>query len=342
MLRIGIVLYGGIGDIITYSHTIAAFAKLVDQPVTLISQHTNNGGLARLFAKAPYVEQMLDIEDLHGSDYIVFDLLMLIRHQVTYRLHQPQLVAEQLPQLLPLIAISEHYVKRLEVAAQDQPKMDRLYADYTVLQGYNRNQFILRSAGFDTTIWQPLIYADPADENILSKWQLKPQGYLTIHDGWDTNFQLGGKKPTKCWPDRHWQTLINLIKQHYPAWPIVQMGSRNSTAYTGVDVQLIGQTHLGEVAWLLRHSRQHVDTESGLVHLAYAMGRKSICLTGPTNAAYYNYPDNDNLVSQNCQNCAWITPDWIKDCLLDLPEPACMVSLTPDLVFHKLTQNLAA
>ena len=341
MLRIGIVMYGGIGDIITYSRAVHQFVELVGQPVTLISQHTKNGNLQKLFATATYVEAMLDITDIQAAEYINFDLLMLVRHQVTYRLHQPQLVMEQLPQLSPFFETASYYEQRLKIMAEDQPKLDRLFADYTVLQGYNRNQFIMQTAGFDPNIWEPLVYVDPVDAQILPRLGLTPQNYLTIHDGWDTNFQLQqGKKPTKCWPDRHWQELIHSIKQRYPEMPVVQLGSSNSTQYAGVDYQLVGQTNLGEVAWMLKHSRQHIDTESGLVHLAYAMGHKSICLTGPTNAAYYNYPANHNLVAQNCQNCAWITPDWIHTCLLDAPEPICMANLTPDMVMAQLIQNI--
>jgi len=121
----------------------------------------------------------------------------------------------------------------------------------------------------------------------------------------------------------------------------VQIGSRKSRHIPGVDVDLVDRTSLHEAAWILKHAQLHIDTDSGLAHLARALHTPAIVLFGPTDAGYYGHPRNTNIAAAGCSNCWWSTPDWLSRCPRGLARPECMESITPDNVVGHATQRLA-
>ena len=108
----------------------------------------------------------------------------------------------------------------------------------------------------------------------------------------------------------------------------------------GVDINLIDNTTLHQAALLIKQSLLHVDGESGLVHLAKALHTKCVVIFGPTNVDYFGHQRNENICSEVCSNCWWITHDWLDKCPRGLVEPECMRSVTPERVHSVVTRSL--
>ena len=165
--------------------------------------------------------------------------------------------------------------------------------------------------------------------------------YVTVHDGFDNTTGIAPGQATKCWPLEHWSALVEQIAKTVPGVKIVQVGGTKSRPIPGVDVNLVGRTTLHQAAWIIKGAVLHIDTDSGLVHLARAVHTRSVVLFGPTDKAYYGYVDNLNVGSAGCSNCWWSTPDWLAHCPRGLTQPECMASIRPDTVMHAIEAALA-
>jgi hypothetical protein len=91
---------------------------------------------------------------------------------------------------------------------------------------------------------------------------------------------------------------------------------------------------------VLKHSRFHIDIESGLVHLARCFGVRSCVLFGPTPADYFGYPDNVNLRPAECGGCWWINQTWMDQCPRGLSEAICMTGHDPERVAAAIIEAL--
>lgn len=304
------------------------------------SAHIQTGNIQLLYATAPFLGDFYDSTTLQtGQGHLIeYDLVLSCDHIVKYIVLQPQHVSELAPSLWPVIQLSDERCQSFIMHdAPAQHFANRAIAEYAVLNQLNRNQFLLYAAGLPAENWQPPCYIAPEHEKVLAQTGLQSGNYVTIHDGWDNNLiLLKDHKSTKSWPDYHWQAFITQFKTRYPHIPLVQLGHRNSKPHPGVDFSMVGKTNIAETGWLLKHGLMHIDTETGLVHLAKAMGANSVCLNGPTNAAYYNYPDNVNIVSKACGNCWWTKPYWMARCVRNLPQPECMTTITPEMVMKRI------
>lgn len=162
------------------------------------------------------------------------------------------------------------------------------------------------------------------NEHHITRFGLVRNEYITIHDGWDLNFHSDQARPTKALPITSWNTLVAKLKKTFPTLKIVQLGGSIGEDIQGVDVNLRNRIDLKTATSLLAFSALHVDTESGLVHIASALGTKSFVFFGPTNLEWFGYPENCNVRSNQCGNCWWSTDTWMKHCPLGSREPRCM------------------
>jgi ADP-heptose:LPS heptosyltransferase len=151
-----------------------------------------------------------------------------------------------------------------------------------------------------------------------------------VHNGFDTNFIISGKRATKCYP--YFDRVVTAIKAARPDVLIVQIGTTTSEAIPDVDLNLIGQTSLQEVSGLLRATMLHLDNEGGLVHLAACYGRRSLVVFGPTPSDYFGYAGNININPLKCGNCWWLDDLWMDRCPRGLDQPECMFSQPPEHV----------
>lgn len=162
--------------------------------------------------------------------------------------------------------------------------------------------------------------------------------YITFHDGKNrTCPQL----PTRFWPSAHWQQFIRLFKEKFPDIKVVQVGEKNNPVYAEADVCLAGRTELTDLPELLNGALCHIDTESGLVHLAQFLNVRSAVLFGPSDVRFFGYAKNKNLSAGNCGGCMWMTPDWMTRCPLEKTEIGCVRNIPPKQVLSAVQEIIA-
>jgi ADP-heptose:LPS heptosyltransferase len=217
----------------------------------------------------------------------------------------------------------------------NHPRLDNGLARKAVLAGRTRSDFLHSMADIN---YGGDIINIPADESALARFNLQGKAFITVHNGFDTNFIISGKRATKCYP--YFDHVVTAIKAARPDLLIVQIGT-TSEEIPDVDLNLIGQTNLQEVAGLLRATRLHLDNEGGLVHLAACYGRRSLVVFGPTPSDYFGYAGNININPLKCGNCWWLDDLWMDRCPRGLTQPECMFSQPPEHVAALAIEALA-
>lgn len=164
--------------------------------------------------------------------------------------------------------------------------------------------------------------------------------YITFHDGTSTAQALP-TAPTRAWPREKWRAFLRAFKAQYPDITIVQVGGPNSPVYEEADCCLVRKTALTDLPGLLAHALVHVDTESGLVHLASMLPLRSVVLFGPSDVRFFAYDKNSNLSAGPCGGCMWMTRDWMFACPLNRPAgQRCMAQLTVETVLDAVQRVL--
>jgi hypothetical protein len=214
---------------------------------------------------------------------------------------------------------------------QRRPLTDGLAGRLAVRRGQTRLSALARSSGLAVEP-ETHIVLDPAARAPAARVGEALRGqYVTVHDGFDDTAVIAPGGATKCWPLEHWTALVAGLRDGIP---VVQLGGTKSQHVPGVDLDLVGRTTLDEAAWIIKQAVLHVDTDSGLAHLAAAVHTRARVLFGPTDAGYFGYPNQRNIAATPCAGCWWSTPDWLAQCPRGLARPACMESIEPAFVLQ--------
>lgn len=177
----------------------------------------------------------------------------------------------------------------------------------------------------------PLASLDTDSINLkLVKYNL-PKNYITLAPGCDKNLGI-----MKLWPTEKWQALIFKLKQVDKN--IVILGDTSAQTIPGVTKIICDD--LLDMALILKNSHLHISNEGGSIHLAHAVGTKSVVLFGPTNPTLYGYSDNINIYSNLCPSCWWTVPEWSKTCKLGHKSCINLDAILVDDVYAKIMQEL--
>lgn len=341
-LSVAVRIDGGMGDVLLASPLIAAlFDELGRCDIDVFYHHPEAArfvfNCAR-FVRAVYPMAQLGAAEQHYD--LVIGTLQFIRYAVRD--------AAKLQRVSPGFAarmpeISQRFA-RFRGLADRQPSLDGLWGRISVREGRG----VLDSIGFlggvaVTRDSEFFLAPDPAALCILdTRLGGYGQPFVTLHDGFDNSTAIAPGAATKCWPLEHWRALTGQLKASYPDVLLVQIGAQKSRHIPGVDVDVVDRASLHEAAWLIKHAQLHIDTDSGLVHLARALHTPAVVMFGPTDADYYGHACNSNIAASGCSNCWWSTPDWLSRCPRGLARPECMESITPDAVFAQAAARLAA
>ena len=149
--------------------------------------------------------------------------------------------------------------------------------------------------------------------------------YIVIAGGVDTNHK--GLIQTKNW--HGWQALVKLLRPQ----KVVQVGTRYDIPTPGA-VDLRGKTTVYEVLSVLKYAKHIVTIEGGIMHLAAALGHKSVfVLSGPTASRLFLYPYHTHLKSFVCTPCVFRTDNWDRVCPEGI-DAVCMKSISPERVAY--------
>jgi ADP-heptose:LPS heptosyltransferase len=153
--------------------------------------------------------------------------------------------------------------------------------------------------------------------------------YVTVHNGSDIARQ------TKCYPTYYWNTVVEDLKKR--GYEVIQLGKKFEEEIIGAK-NMCGVTTLYETAALISKAAFHLDSEGGLVHIAKAVGTRSIVVFGPTPVKCFGYESNINVVSEiKCRGCWWSTSHWWRDCPQGYESPPkCMKDIKPERVIEAI------
>ncbi|MDR1595794.1 MAG: methyltransferase domain-containing protein [Puniceicoccales bacterium] len=180
-----------------------------------------------------------------------------------------------------------------------------------------------------------LLDINPGIFQFVEKVNLGGVPYVTIQRG--INYREQATDSTKIWPISHYEKFVKMFHETFPLIKIVQLGYSNKfcKAIDGVDLNLVGETSLYDVASVLKCSLLHIDGDGGMVHMKRFLNGKSVVVFGPTSADLFGYSGNVNLMVNVCKNgCEWVTDTWYKKCLRGFDGAPCMESVTPEMVME--------
>jgi heptosyltransferase-2 len=140
----------------------------------------------------------------------------------------------------------------------------------------------------------------------------------------------GARWANKRWPAAHWRALAHRLVAR--GVKLVAVGSEDERPLlSGPGVIDAYGLPLRATAAVLRRARLVVANDSGLMHLATAVGRPVIVLVGPTVEAFGYFPYRvPSRVLGRALSCRPCTPSGSDHC--PLGHHRCMIEIAPDEV----------
>jgi len=147
--------------------------------------------------------------------------------------------------------------------------------------------------------------------------------------------------PAKCWPAGHFAELARQYRDR--GWQIMLLGSDRDTticaaitADIGACYDLSGKTSLAEAVDLLSLAGAVVSNDSGLMHIAAALGRSLVAVFGATSPDFTPPLDDNARVIKSDLECS---PCFQRVC--PLGHHRCMQEQEPTQVIAALDDKLA-
>ncbi len=338
-LKILVHIRGGIGDVCMTRIFIKKLREIVPDALIYFA-YDYKAAVDMVFSDGL-------INGFHPNKYIPedFDLVISGCHLLTYDFINHARTKKLAPQLLASIQKGLDVQRYFKPFARYTPYLDGQLAAITVANEGGRVTNLGWFSGLDINQndQAPLALNPQLSANILTKYNLTGQKYITIHDGINTNTDTSHGHPTRCWPKTHWQEFARLFKAQFSDILIVQLGGEKSCIFDFVDISLVGKTSIADLPYILKNARLHVDGESGMVHLANLTQTPCVVLFGPSKAAYLGYARNANIQAPFCGGCMNISKHWMTQCVLGYPpEKQCLASITPEQVFEAVKARLQA
>ena len=168
--------------------------------------------------------------------------------------------------------------------------------------------------------------------------------YCAIHAGsGDTIFAL-----SKRWPPERWSELIPRLRSDFGLTPVLLEGPEDAGVIDlirqHVDVPALQLTGpLAEAAAVLKACTLYVGSDSGLAHLAAAVGTPPVTLFGPARPDEVSPFGYRHLVVQTPARCApcFRYPQFATTPAVQCRPPYCIGQITPDAVVAAVGRALA-
>jgi len=199
--------------------------------------------------------------------------------------------------------------------------------------------------------YKPFVHVDP-DENLLKKYDLMKNRYICIQTG-----GANGMPTTKKWLEGNYKLLVEKLLTDFPDINITGIGDTGDSIiaeriFSGFDtgrvLDLTGKTTLNEVKTLIYYSRFVICHDSGIMHMANALSKKTLAIYGPSDPDYYtvNLP-TFHLISNKvfCSPCQGMFPGKFnfiteEQATKQCPMPECMKSISVNMVYDKCVEIL--
>jgi hypothetical protein len=253
-------------------------------------------------------------------------------------LHSEVAQWQQLATWPALVEVTKAIIRfrpKIQPFIEHHPYLDGFLAQKAIYANRRRADFLHAMAEIPYTDDRLAIEAAPEEPR---RHDLAPGRYVTIHNGFDTEFFTNNRRATKCYP--HFDAVVALLRPRWPDLQFVQIGTHTSEPIPGTDLDLIGATSLKQAAGLIGGALLHLDNEGGLVHLARCFGVPSCVVFGPTPSAYFGYDGNINIDPSFCGGCWWINETWMSQCPRGFAAAKCMTEQDPEIVANAIDRFL--
>lgn len=329
---------GGIGD-----HIIAArfLRDLIDSagpfPIDIIC---NNPEVCKwVFESLPGdIRILVDRPNWSGwqSRYPVYIAITGALSIVHIRKSWKKSVKSQNLQLI-IEKIKRNRTKLVDLCMNQHPVLDATLARYAFYIDKDRYNLCHYMAGIECG---SKLYS-LGKEQMLDEFEIpNDRPYITIHNGFDTNDSPEDTLCTKVYP--HFSGLIEVLREIFPEFYLIQVGSITSRPIAGVDLSLVDRTSLPQLTAVVSGAALHIDGESGIVHIAACAGVRSCVVFGSTPEIYFGYPDNINISPSECGGCWWSDSKWRSKCLRGDSSPRCVSNIPPKRIVDALAPHLNA
>ena len=327
-LKILICPDGGIGDIVLSRLFVYKLKKML--PNSFISVAFKNKKVLQMLFENQNLADLITT-NAYKKDY---DLVYSGFRLFAVKIKNKKEISKFVPGFLPCLKRALYLQEFFKVFYNTPVAIEYPLIQTILSLGLNVREANFWLNGFEDfePEFPPYTLPKAEEQKVLKKFGLNDKKYITIHDGFDTNFKNLPVRNKKCWPREHWLQFVKLFKKVFPDILIVQLGATNSVVFEGVDISLINKTDLLDLPYILKNSLLHLDGESGLSHLRTALGKISIVMIGPSTKKYSLYDGNINILSRHCSECMDIKSTWQSVCMLN-QKPDCMTSILPQRVF---------
>ena len=159
----------------------------------------------------------------------------------------------------------------------------------------------------------------------------------------------------KNWSSEYWIKLFKKIVKAYPNFKLILLGDENeiqigkkiSNSFTSNNIiDLTGKTNLINVSQIIQFSSLYIGLDSGLMHLAVALGKPTFSIFGASSYSFVGYEQFDNTKHKvvHSQLKCWPCHGFMDTNKLKVSNPInchdikCMETLTPKIIFKQFEQ----
>jgi heptosyltransferase-2 len=146
--------------------------------------------------------------------------------------------------------------------------------------------------------------------------------------------------PAKCWPHEYFAEVAGKLEQSgYAVWVLgseKDAAAGDAIANASKAINLCGKTSLEDVIDLLALCEQVVSNDSGLMHIAAAVGTHVHALYGSSSSKFTPPLTKSRDIHQTGIACS---PCFERDC--PLGHLKCLKDLRPDTIFSKILKKSA-
>ncbi|OZI43768.1 LPS biosynthesis glycosyltransferase [Bordetella genomosp. 5] len=197
---------------------------------------------------------------------------------------------------------------------------------------------LLRHVGVpaeDDRLELPLSAADEAEvDALMERHDLRRERLVLMH--------VGARLPSRRWPVARYAEVANRLCSE--GWQVVLTGTQEERplldalrALTGARLgDVAGQTSLGGLAALVRRSRLLVCNDTGISHVAAAVGARSVVIASGSDVRRWAPRDTERnpvlAADMPCRPCS------VFDCPIGHP---CALAVTVPMVMAQVRRQLA-
>ncbi|MGE3877895.1 MAG: glycosyltransferase family 9 protein [Planctomycetota bacterium] len=338
--RIGCLMLGGIGDILTTTPTLAALKVLYPQASLVLVLRRR---LAPLVNGNPHVDAVIPYDSSNlAARFEFFRSLRRERFDLWVDLHTPTFhtvssltkvflrnsLIMRIAKTGNRLGYAVRFLRRRLTHAVEVPGSRQLASENIV-------DTTLALVGPPPGTSRRKIMAVSEDDRDWAKRTLPADERTRF------SFFFGGRQSANHWPAKRAATFVNLLLTRFPAADLVLIGDRHEVALTEamlehVDsrvrarvVDLVGCADLGQTAAVFERCTVAISTDSGPMHIADAVGVPLVALfCGKTPLPIWVPTGERSVVLYHHVSCA---PCLLAEC----PHSnLCMDSISPDEVLR--------